>query len=112
MNTNFITKQYTFPKWCIDAYWTAGDGENCPWGEVIGTEDQCKDAASQLGLEYNDIRTVLEYPAGCFVSFVDYNVYFNTEIDPSVNTPHSDTGGLSHTRQGRIFVYFILDTFV
>ena len=88
-------------------------GENCPWGEVIGTEDQCKDAASKMANEdkikmaYDSIWTAYDSPAGCFFQCdgstfpPTYHVYFNNHINPSETLPKEYFGGLCYTRQGR-----------
>ena len=71
-------------------YWRTIGGENCPLGAVVETEDNCIEAASQLGLIYHPtgIYVQSEAPAGCWVTGAnDVNVYFNNITDPALTDP-------------------------
>ena len=79
-------------------------------GEVVKTEADCKDATSQLEMQYKHTSSGDNRPAGCY--FSGLHVYFNTVINPALTEPPSYLGGVC-IRQGNVilFGYSILDTF-
>ena len=60
----------------------ARDGEDCPMGNVVATEGECKKAASLLGMNYEGNKSSTSYPAGCGASWFHSKVYFNALINP------------------------------
>jgi hypothetical protein len=58
--------------------------DNCPLNSVVATEAKCKQAATQLGLTWYEVKTDENLPAGCY--FTSNLVYFNTIIDPSLTS--------------------------
>ena len=67
------------------------EGLNCPSGKVVETEDECKQAASVVGMSYYGEKSS-NSPAGCWFRYS--TVYFNTEINPALTSPYSSRGGV------------------
>ena len=63
-------------------YFTNGIGENCPASQIIDTENECKNSATDgLGLSFGGSLTSIFQPAGCH--WQDIRTFFNRIIDPS-----------------------------
>ena len=82
-NTDLLQCQKSFSTSFTEKYFTNSFGSNCPLDGVISIEAKCKQAASQLGLNYRKQRPGPRYPAGCYSDDLG-TVYFNSIIDPSL----------------------------
>ena len=66
--------------------------ENCPANEIIFKEDQCKDAAKQIGQDYWKKLNSDVLPLGCFNDRVTVNgVMFNENV-MGPNKPGGEDG--------------------
>ena len=64
-----------------------GEGENCPYGDVIESVTECIKASQALGLAYQQEITDDIYPAGCFWHTNDQKSYFNQITDIGSTSP-------------------------
>ena len=68
------------------------NGDNCPSGHVVQTVDECKNAATQFAILFDEVRDGYEYPAGCYFSSSIF--YFNNIINPSETSPYKHYGAI------------------
>ena len=77
-----------------DGYYEAVENENCPKGEVITTEDDCKKASTSLGKKYQLTLSSNDKPAGCYSYSWFSRSWFNEITDIDLTTPHNGAMGL------------------
>ena len=70
------------------------ENENCPQGEVITTEDDCKKASTSLGKKYQLSFSSDVVPAGCYSYSRNSRSYFNEITDIALTTPRKGAIGL------------------
>ena len=70
------------------------ENENCPQGEVITTEDDCKKASTSLGKKYKLKLSSKDKPAGCYSYSRASSSWFNENTDIVSPTPHKGFIGL------------------
>ena len=102
--------QCRFSNYCTGSYWKTSYGKNCPMEKVVVSEDECKCAGSQLGIQYKHQAAGPRNPAGCW--FDESFIYFNYRIDPSLTSPTTSMGGVCTGDRSKSMViivsYFIL----
>ena len=79
--------------------------ENCPAGRIVPTEEECKKASLQLGIEYKNKLEKVEYPVGCYTKSDRYS-YFNTQLHPSSSNPETFENRLGICRKGIKIYHF------
>ena len=77
--------QYMFSCFAVE-YFFGEKNESCPIGRIVPTEEECKKASSQLGIEYKNKLKKVDYPVGCYTKS-DHSSYLNTQLDPSASYP-------------------------
>ena len=77
-----------------EGYYKGVVNENCPQGEVITTEDDCKKASTSLGKKYQLSLSSDVVPAGCYSYSRNSRSYFNEITDIALTTPRKGAIGL------------------
>ena len=72
-------------------------------GQVVVTPNECRTAASKLGLSYNGENKSKTKPAGCF--FYGTRTLFNSETSPSMTNPRGIFGAVCRTGIISLLVY-------
>ena len=67
-------------------------GEDCPFNNVVKSEHQCRQAASQLQMLFVGNVHGTKRPAGCYIKNND--AYFNELINPDLTSPSTDEAGI------------------
>ena len=80
-------------------YFFGEKNENCPIGRIVPTEEECKKASSQLGIEYKNKLRKVDYPVGCYTKS-DHSSYLNTQLDPSTSAPENFENRIGICRTG------------
>ena len=89
---------------CIVNIKKAPANENCQANEIIFKEDQCKDAAKQIGEDYWKKINSDEAPLGCYYSATAKNgVLFNENIN-GPNKPGGDESNPGRNRYGGLCI--------
>ena len=102
--------QYLFVILFVLEYFFGKKNENCPIGRIITTEEECKEASWQLGIEYENELKDVNYPVGCYWKS-DSSSYLNTQLEPSTSAPGNikNHSGICKKGMTIYFVCHILD---
>ena len=79
-----------------DGYYKGVENENCPQGEVITTEDDCKKASTSLGKKFQLTLSSNDKPAGCYSYSWFSRSWFNeiTDVTEITEITHKAAIGL------------------
>ena len=72
--------------------------DDCPLASIVVTEDNCKNAATELGSEYKGSDRWVEAPAGCWQNGAKNWVFLNTITNPSLTRPNLGLRGICHDK--------------
>ena len=80
--------------------------DNCPLASIVVTEDNCKNAATELRRNYKYATTSISAPAGCWENA--YGVRFNTITDPRITSPFQGSRGICYREGTEYWLFYIL----
>ena len=69
-------------------------GSDCIQDEILTEKEECRVAATQLGIEYKGKYNSNERPKGCYYWPIDNTVYFNDPNQSVARDIDSRTGGV------------------
>ena len=52
----------------------------CSYGQHIGEQEECEQAAKYLGIEFKGFNYQSSYPKGCYLKYSFSKMYFNTHV--------------------------------